>query len=333
MASNLLPINLACGMLEVRKDNYAPNHMPFDGTLLLVDQPSSGPPHGLPLEFEGMPILLPSGVAEGALDSLRNMGVNFKTTMDGHDKLHKIGVIEYAWLDGNELRVSGFIYDKDFPEEAALIKTHQAELGMSMESTQTVLTEGNYEGIPVAVVASLVFTGATILRKMLAAYNGTSLAANLSKELKAKMEEQLIELLAAMKAMQEGLTALSTSTATLSANVVGLDAKFTTLEEKVVAVDAKVEDKVTTLSAALETVPKEGIKLEEISASITTIVKAELEAANKPLVAPVRKTTPLARYGDVTGKDLEAAIHNSEGQPVDKIAALIMAEMLQARSE
>lgn len=148
-----------------------PNRMPFSGVLTRVGIPSDNAPHG----SSGKRVLLTAEAAEAALDSLALMAVDYTPNFDGHDVRAKIGVITGATVEGSDLRIEGFIYAADFPEEAAEIKANKNALGFSFEA-QKILVE-DLESDPL-VITACVFTGAAILLKDKAAYITTSLAAS-----------------------------------------------------------------------------------------------------------------------------------------------------------
>lgn len=179
-----------------------PNRMPFSGVLTKLDQPSDRPVHG----SLGKLVVIPRAVAEAALPSLLGMAVDFTAGLDGHDPKQKIGIITAATIDGDDLRIEGFLYAADFPEEAALIKARKSELGFSYETAQNFVESLDTEHL---VLAACTFTGAAILRKDKAAYQTTSLAAAAAGDLNMTEEELkklLAEATAPLQAQIEGLT-------------------------------------------------------------------------------------------------------------------------------
>ena len=146
-----------------------PNKMPFKGILLLVDQASTKPPHG----SRGHRIYVPKKVAADHLEGLIGMAVNYDSNdLDSHDTQHKVGIVTKAWIQGNQVWVSGFVWKKDFPEAADDLK--KKGLGMSMELANVYVRD---EDEDVWHLEDFDFTGATILKKSAAAYFGTELAA------------------------------------------------------------------------------------------------------------------------------------------------------------
>jgi hypothetical protein len=150
------------------EDPEHPNKMPFTGTLLLVDQTSTKPPHG----SRGHRIFVPADVAQKRLSGLIGMGVNYDADLAGHNPQHKVGVITQAWLQGEEVKVKGVVWTKDFPDAADKLK--KRGLGMSMELANVYVRDDEAE---VWHLEDFQFTGATILKKDAAAYFKTSLAA------------------------------------------------------------------------------------------------------------------------------------------------------------
>ena len=158
-----------------------PNRMPFSGVLTRVDQPSDNPPGG----STGHRTLLSTAVAEKALPSLLGMAVDYRPDFDGHDRKSKIGIITSAEIDGDAIRIEGFFYAKDFPEECERIRAEKDALGFSFE-VDARIQDANAD---LWVIDSCVFTGAAVLYKELAAYTSTSLAAQAEKGLKMTPEE------------------------------------------------------------------------------------------------------------------------------------------------
>ena len=163
----------AASVVAVGSDDWGgkdhPNKMPFKGVLLILDVPSTKPPHG----SRGHRILVPTKVASKHLDGLIGMAVNYdRGGLDSHATRHKVGIITKAWIQGNQVWVSGFIWKKDFPEAATDLK--RRGLGMSMELANVFVRD---EDEDVWHLEGFDFTGATILRKDAAAYYGTELAA------------------------------------------------------------------------------------------------------------------------------------------------------------
>ena len=121
---------LWCMSLDVPTVAGHPNRMPFSGVLTKIGLASDQPPHGA----NGKRVLLTHDAAEKALASLLGMGVDLTAELDGHDAQNKVGVITGAHIEGEDLKIEGFIYAADFPNEALRIHLKQSELGFSFEA-------------------------------------------------------------------------------------------------------------------------------------------------------------------------------------------------------
>jgi uncharacterized coiled-coil protein SlyX len=153
------------------QDSSHPNVLPFNGTLLLLDEASDQPPHGA----EGHPIYVPTRVAKERLNTLPGMAINYQSDLTGHNPSKKVGVITKASIDGNKVRVSGLVWKKDFPEAARVFKQNRGRLGMSMELGDVYVRDKDES---VWYLEDFHFTGATVLLKDHAAYEATDLAAS-----------------------------------------------------------------------------------------------------------------------------------------------------------
>ncbi len=145
-----------------------PNRVPFEGVLTLVDAPSDKAPSGA----RGHRVVLTRDAAEVALPSLLGMAVDFKAGWDGHDAKQKCGIITAAGIDGDAVRVSGYLFARDFTDMMQEMHAHGDEaLGMSYE-----LADAHVENMRAEVwrLTKATFTGAAILLRTKAAYRKTS---------------------------------------------------------------------------------------------------------------------------------------------------------------
>lgn len=145
-----------------------PNRVGFEGVLTRIDEPSQRPPSGA----RGHRVILTRTAALAALPSLMGMAVDYTPTWDGHDARRKCGIITEANVEGNELRVSGYLFGKDFPEvEQQVRKSMPGTMGMSYE-----LADAHVEDMLADIwkLTRATFTGAAILLREKAAYRNTS---------------------------------------------------------------------------------------------------------------------------------------------------------------
>ncbi len=145
-----------------------PNRIPFEGVLTLVDEASTRAPSGA----RGHRVILTRAAATEALPSLLGMAVGFTPGWDGHDVRRKCGLITDADLFGNELRVQGYVYGRDFPEVVKQIEGGTpGAMGMSYELADAHVADMRAD---VWTVTRAMFTGAAVLLREKAAYRSTS---------------------------------------------------------------------------------------------------------------------------------------------------------------
>jgi hypothetical protein len=164
-----------------------PNRVPFEGVLTLVDEPSNRPPSGA----RGHRVVLTRAAALAALPSLMGMAVDYAPAWDGHDARRKCGIITQADVEGNRVRVSGYLFGKDFPEvEERMRRSTAGTMGMSYEIADAHVEDMNAE---IWKLTRATFTGAAILLRDKAAYRETSfqLAARRCREVAARRAPRL----------------------------------------------------------------------------------------------------------------------------------------------
>ncbi len=186
-----------------------PNRMPFSGVLTFVNQPSDLPPGG----SGGKRTYLPKDVAEKALESLLGMAVDFSDDLSAHDVTQKIGVITGAEIVGDEVRIEGFFYAADFPQECARIQSEKEDLGFSYEVRAQTRQMGD-----LLQIVSCVFTGAAVLYKDKAAYQSTSLAAQAEQDIEMTKEEMEALLAGALGPITKQITDITTQVNALKAS-------------------------------------------------------------------------------------------------------------------
>lgn len=305
--------NISAAANFVVLDAEYPNRTPFLGILCYVDEPSDNPPHISNPRFAGKKVMLPGDVAAEAIDTLKGQGINVAVNFDDHDEQRKIGVIDDAWIDEGFVIVAGHLWEQDFPEEVDFVKSNQQNMGMSYETTKTVLEPLDSE---VLVIQAVVFKGATILWKDKAAYTSTALAAKKKGEIEVD-EKKLLEILGGFKSELEA----------------SFDAKIKPVMDKVAELEAKGNQppKVELpeeMKTAIEAAGKVGEKVDELTKKL-----ADLEAKGAGKQGndggdgqePQRKTAPvelLAKYGIKAeeGADIVAALDKVDMEPAQRMA-------------
>jgi hypothetical protein len=121
-------------------------------------------------------VLLTHAAAEAALPSLIGMALDYTPAMDGHDSRRKVGIISSADIVGSELVVKGYLFARDFPDLMSQIRSSRDSLGLSYE-----LADVRVENVSASVwkLTEVTFTGAAILLRHKAAYEGTWIAADM----------------------------------------------------------------------------------------------------------------------------------------------------------
>jgi len=161
-----------------------PNRIPFEGILTVVDEASTRPPSGA----RGHRVILTRDAARAALPSLLGMAVDYAPKWDGHDARAKCGIITDADVIGNQLRVLGYLFGRDFPEVVLQLQQSEAgDMGMSYELADAHVADMRAE---VWTLTRATFTGAAILLREKAAYRNTSfrLSANCCRNRRSSRE-------------------------------------------------------------------------------------------------------------------------------------------------
>jgi hypothetical protein len=155
------------------------NAVPFEGVALFVDVPTDRAGHFTHADtrqtVEAQRVLFKRSAVEQALPSLLGMAVCAdETNFAGQANRNKVGFISEAWIEGNELRLRGFLYGLDFPDLIEAMKTMRNKLGMCPAYRDFIIeypTEPNPEVIE---MRELLFTGVAILKKVKAGFDRTS---------------------------------------------------------------------------------------------------------------------------------------------------------------
>ena len=176
-----------------------PNAMYFTATFARIGTPSDGTPCGA-----DEPVVIDAEEAAKSIKTMNFMGIDCEWDewwpeycMTGHDTRNKIGVVRNAYIEGNELKIDGLIYSKDFSDIAFFIKNATPSLGFSMEClASSEIQDDNYEHLH-----DITFTGVAILFKNLAAYEDTYLdyVASKKKGTKGLTKEEMEQLVGSLK--------------------------------------------------------------------------------------------------------------------------------------
>jgi hypothetical protein len=161
----------AMALAMPRVDGH-PNRREFRGVLTMANAPSDRAPSGA----RGHKVMLTSMATERALPSLLGMALDYSPELDRHDARRKVGIITSADLrhmpgKTQSLDVKGYLFARDFPEVVDEMLRRKGELGMSYEIADVRVVDA---GAPVWVATDFTFTGAAVLLREKAAYQGTN---------------------------------------------------------------------------------------------------------------------------------------------------------------
>lgn len=254
-------------------------------------------------------MLSEEGAAE-AVKGLVGMGVNCcwhsNREFAKHDKSFKIGVIEEAKLEGNQILCSGYLWKYDFPDVCDAIKEEKDCMGASVELAAGSVEDD--EANKVRVAKEITFTGLSIVYKDKAAFYNTKFMCSVREE-EELTEQEIKDVLA--KNSEEIEKKLNDKITELSAGIADTVAK---------AVETAVAGVKTELAAKAEEKKDEPEKKEsdkkdetDLSAQITKAIADGFAALKTELAAkpeekkeePARKTkvdfSAFERYGKDKG--------------------------------
>lgn len=184
-----MQIRLQASSVDITINKHHPNKMNFVATLCYIDQPSDAPPCGT----NGKKLVLTRSAVENGIETMNLMGINVSDDFTGHNPREKVGVIEKAYVEGDELKGIGFIYAHDFPDVAYMIKNAVDDMGFSIEACITRKNEDENN----VYAEEVTFTGVCMLWAKSAAFKQTYIdyiAASQQRKDDVKMtEEQMKE--------------------------------------------------------------------------------------------------------------------------------------------
>lgn len=243
------------------------NWMPFSGTCLFTNVPSDGIPSG----GIDKPVAFPTEEVQKALASMNDMGVNCKFPDDfwdypdeiftGHNSRFKIGVVKATVLNGNEMAISGGLWDMDFSDVCDVFKNAKKSLGFSVEVLFNLVDQGEYYN-----AVNLEFIGVAILFADLAAFKKTYIAAKDKNKNKGGKTMELTK--EELQAMLDGLYSK-------------FEAKVATTEKQVEQLAVAFAEDKAERKAKEEAEEKEAKEKAELAAKEAEEAKAKEEAEAK----------------------------------------------------
>ena len=179
------------------------NFLNFKATAGYIGKPTRATPTG---GTGGYNVVLNGGEN---VSELIGSGVNCSYGANGfkkHDKSFKIGVIDNAVLEGDQIKVGGHLWRSDFPDVCDTIECAKDALGCSVEVYGLVETD---EESKTQKLNDVHFTGMSIVYKSKAAFDGTQFMCAIAEkeekslteaEIKKKIEEEVEKRVGALKA-------------------------------------------------------------------------------------------------------------------------------------
>lgn len=270
------------------------NKMKFTATVMYLDQYSDGVPDGSVWEK----ILLEKSECEKSLETMNLMGINCvwdewgkaNWQFDGHDPRNKIGVVENTYIEGNELKIDGIIYKRDFSDISQFIRNTMESMGFSIEASFNDWEETE-EGL---IIRDVEFTGVSMLFKNCAAYSDTYIetlsASKKDKEIMTQeerntfIEEVTNSIMAKINEVQEQekqaseLEALKAQIETLQASNKALEEENNGLKANAKTVDAESKEEP---SKEKEEEEKEEEPKEKKEAKASAFVSSDLKTKAK----------------------------------------------------
>ena len=302
-----------------------PDFMKFDAVVGYVDTPTDATPGGgidgyqLVISSEGMDVqsLIGSGVNvawyEGWFGSPSN-------SLKGHDARFKVGVIDDAYVVGNEIHASGHLWKYDFPDVCDTIECAKESLGCSVEAYFDGFRQDDEAKILTGFGAR--FTGVAILYKSKAAFKSTKVMCSIQEQEEDNLNEETKKALEAMFSEQNK----------------AFEAKFTAINEAMEKFEKSVQELSTQNKSnddtndAGESENQNKADFSAVTAVIADAIKAGFESMEKGAAVdvtddsakPVRKTaafstTPqMSESKEKTAMELAAEIDADENLTPDQ---------------
>ena len=309
-----------------------PDFMEFDAVVGYVNTPTDATPGGgidgyqLVISSEGMDVqsLVGSGVNVAWYDGwFEDSSKNLK----GHDARFKVGVIDDAYVAGNEIHASGHLWKHDFPDVCDTIECAKESLGCSVEAYFDGFRQDDEAKILTGFGAR--FTGVAILYKSKAAFKSTKVMCSIQEQEEDNLNEETKKALEAMfseqnKAFEAKFEAINEVMEKFEKQVAELSAKT---ENEAADENADENNKVE-LSSVAQVVAdaiKEGFKSMKQNPEVDAMAaQAENNATASATAAPIRKTaafstTPqMSESKEKTAMELAAEIDADENLTPDQ---------------
>lgn len=296
---------LSLSMSQI-KFSVSPQHcnkMLWEGCITKLGKASDGAPGGA----DGHRIIITMESAQANHKTFEGMPLNCtfaegffgggEDVFTGHGDLI-IGYIERAWIEGDSLMASGYIWKNNFPEVAFQTMNAKNSLGFSVEMYVEAHKD---EGDDFTYIDSFTGTGCAMLFSECAAFGETYIKQLVAQREKGVMKMNKEELQALLAASIDA--AVSKVSDAMELKFSDALAKFSDLSNAVAEVSGKFDAQKEEITN--ETIDNLKAELEKVKASVETI-KSEKEALQTELDAaktPERKTG--LTFGKFGNKDTD----------------------------
>jgi len=153
------------------------NRHPVEGILFRVDEASEG----IPSIGPGLPLYIPSAVAQECLSQVSGLPLDAHDTLTKHAQEEPTGVMLSASISGKDFCIKGLLWPWNKADKVTAIKAAKGSLGMSMNAAaighEVTLNAGTSNAQKVFWITKLILLGANILYAARATYKQTRLSA------------------------------------------------------------------------------------------------------------------------------------------------------------
>jgi hypothetical protein len=158
---NAVPFEGVCGFVDTPLDGKV--HWTNSETKQIVESPSDAPK-----------LVFKRSAVEAALPSFLGMGISAQEhSLENHAFRSKVGIITSADIEGNEIRVGGYIFGVDYPDMLDAIKKLRTKLGMCIRYTDIVFDWPTEEKPKFAYVRNFLVTGVAIMHRSKCGFSQT----------------------------------------------------------------------------------------------------------------------------------------------------------------
>ena len=299
-----------------------PDFMKFDAVVGYVDTPTDATPGG---GIDGYQLIICSGGMD--VRSLVGSGVNVawydgwfedsSKNLKGHDARFKVGVIDDAYVAGNEIRASGHLWKYDFPDVCDTIECAKESLGCSVEAYFDEFRQDDEAKILTGFGAR--FTGVAILYKNKAAFKSTRVMCSIQEQEEDNLNEETKKALEAMFSEQNKV---------FEAKFEAINEAMGKFEKQVAELPAKTENEVTKESVA----KNDKVELSSVAQVVADAIKEGFKSMKQnpevgAMAAQAKNNTTASATASPVRKTAAFSTTPQMSEPKEKTAMELAAEI------